>query len=311
MTQLRTLNEAPLSSLCFGTMQFGGTADADISLAMYDACRMTDVNHFDTAHVYNGGASETLLGQFIKNERENIFVATKVAYTGGAGKENINATFAASQIRLQLDCVDLLYLHRFDDETPLEETFEALARLQQLRKICHIGVSNYAAWQVVKAQTVAAKMGTRINMIQPMYSLVKRQAEVELLPMAQAEGIGVATYSPLGAGLLTGKNTQSGNGRLATDRRYAARYGQPWMHKTAKEFATLAAQMQVDPATLGVAWAAYHPSVSCPIISARTVDQLRPSLAAAQLSLSAEQYACISALSPTPTPATDRLEELS
>ena len=311
MTQLRTLNGAPLSSLCFGTMQFGGTADADMSLAMYDACRKTGVNHFDTAHVYTGGASETLLGQFIKNERENIFVATKVAYTGGAGKENINATFAASQIRLQLDCVDLLYLHRFDDETPLEETFEALARLQQLRKIRHIGVSNYAAWQVVKAQTVAAKMGTRINMIQPMYSLVKRQAEVELLPMAQAEGIGVATYSPLGAGLLTGKNTQSGNGRLATDRRYAARYGQPWMHKTAKEFATLAAQMQVDPATLGVAWAAYHPSVSCPIISARTVDQLRPSLAAAQLSLSAEQYACISALSPTPAPATDRLEELS
>ena len=164
---------------------------------------------------------------------------------------------------------------------------------------------------MVKAQTVAAKMGTRINMIQPMYSLVKRQAEVELLPMAQAEGIGVATYSPLGAGLLTGKNTQSGNGRLATDRRYAARYGQTWMHKTAKEFATLAAQMQVDPATLGVAWAAYHPSVSCPIISARTVDQLRPSLAAAKLSLSAEQYACISALSPTPAPATDRLEELS
>ena len=210
MTQLRTINGAPLSSLCFGTMQFGGTAGADMSLAMYDACRKTGVNHFDTAHVYTGGASETLLGQFIKNERENIFVATKVAYTGGAGKENINATFAASQIRLQLDCVDLLYLHRFDDETPLEETFEALARLQQLRKIRHIGVSNYAAWQVVKAQTVAAKMDTRINMIQPMYSLVKRQAEVELLPMAQAEGIGVATYSPLGAGLLTGKTPTAG-----------------------------------------------------------------------------------------------------
>ena len=79
MTQLRTLNGVPLSSLCFGTMQFGGTADADMSLAMYDACRKTGVNHFDTAHVYTGGASETLLGQFIKNERENIFVATKVA----------------------------------------------------------------------------------------------------------------------------------------------------------------------------------------------------------------------------------------
>ena len=310
MTQLSILSGAPLSALCFGTMQFGGTANAETSRAMYEACRETGVNHFDTAHVYTGGTSETLLGQFIKNEREDIFVATKVAYTGGASKDNINATFTASQIRLQLDCIDLLYLHRFDDKTPLEETFEALARLQQLQKIRHIGVSNYAAWQVVKAQTVAATMATRINMIQPMYSLVKRQAEVELLPMAKSEGIGVAAYSPLGAGLLTGKDTQSGNGRLATDSRYAARYGQPWMHKTAKEFAALAAQMKVDPATLGVAWAAHHPSVSCPIISARTVDQLRPSLAAAHISLSAEHYARITALSQTPSPATDRLEEL-
>lgn len=310
MTQLNTLGGAPLSPLCFGTMQFGGTADAGASRAMYDACREAGVNHFDTAHVYTGGASETLLGQFIKTERDAIFVATKVAYTGGAGRENINATFEASRRRLQLDCIDLLYLHRFDPDTPSEETFEALARLQQAGKFRHIGVSNYAAWQVVKAQGVAAAMGTYIDMIQPMYSLVKRQAEVELLPMAKSEGIGVAAYSPLGAGLLTGKDTRRGDGRLATDSRYASRYGQPWMHKTARRFAALATQMQMDPATLAVAWVARHPSVTCPIISARTVDQLRPSLAAAQISLSDEDYARISALSQTPAPATDRLEEI-
>ncbi|MDA9208154.1 aldo/keto reductase [Octadecabacter sp.] len=309
MTQLRTLGGELLSPLCFGTMQFGGAADAGASRAMYDACRAAGVTHFDTAHVYTGGASETLLGQFIKTERDAIYVATKVAYTGGAGRENINASFAASQKRLQLDCIDLLYLHRFDPDTPLSETFEALARLQQAGKIRHIGVSNYAAWQVVKAQGVAATMGTRIDMIQPMYSLVKRQAEVELLPMAKSEGIGVAAYSPLGAGLLTGKDTRRGDGRLATDSRYAARYGQAWMHKTAQDFAALAAQMQIDPATLAVAWAARHPSVTCPIISARTVDQLRPSLAAAQISLSDEDYTRITALSQTPAPATDRLEE--
>ena len=153
-------------------------------------------------------------------------------------------------------------------------------------------------------------MGTYIDMIQPMYSLVKRQAEVELLPMAKSEGIGVAAYSPLGAGLLTGKDTRRGDGRLATDSRYASRYGQPWMHKTARRFAALATQMQMDPATLAVAWVARHPSVTCPIISARTVDQLRPSLAAAQISLSDEDYAQITALSQTPAPATDRLEEI-
>lgn len=231
MTQLSTLGGETLSPLSFGTMQFGGTADAGASRAMFDACREAGVNHFDTAHVYTGGASETLLGQFIEGERDNIYVATKVAYTGGAGRENINATFAASQKRLKLDCIDLLYLHRFDADTPLSETFEALAHLQQAGKIRHIGVSNYAAWQVVKAQGIAAAMGTRIDMIQPMYSLVKRQAEVELLPMAKSEGIGVAAYSPLGAGLLTGKDTSRGDGRLATDSRYAARYEllpNPW-----------------------------------------------------------------------------------
>ena len=234
-------------------MQFGGAADAGASRAMFDACRKAGVNHFDTAHVCTGGASEALLGQFIKTERDTVYVATKLAYTGGAGKENINATFASSQKRLGLDCIDLLYLHRFDPDTPLGETFEALAQLQQSGKIRHIGVSNYAAWQVVKAQSVAADLGTRIDMIQPMYSLVKRQAEVELLPMAKSEGIGVAAYSPLGAGLLTGKDTRRGDGRLATDSRYAARYGKPRMHKTAQDFAVLAAQMQMEPATLAVA----------------------------------------------------------
>ena len=148
-------------------------------------------------------------------------------------------------------------------------------------------------------------MGTRIDMIQPMYSLVKHLAEVELLPMAKSEGIGVAAYSPLGAELLTCKDTRSGDGRLATD----SRYGQPRMQMTAQDFAALATQMQVAPATLAVAWAAHHPSVTCPIISARTVDRLRPSLAAEQVSLSGEDYARITALSQAPAPATDRLEE--
>ena len=170
-------------------------------------------------------------------------------------------------------------------------------------------MSNYAAWQVVKAQGVAADFGIRVEMIQPMYSLVKRHAEVELLPMAKSEGIGVAAYSPFGAGLLTGKDTQSGDGRLATDSRYAVRYGQPWMHNTAQHFAALATQMQMNPATLAVAWAAHHPSITCPIISARSIGQLRPSLAAALISLSEADYGRITSLSQTSAPATDRLEE--
>ncbi|MGA1613350.1 MAG: aldo/keto reductase, partial [Lutimaribacter sp.] len=189
----------------FGAMQFGGTASAADAAELYAACRAAGITHFDTAHAYTNGASERLLGDLVRPARAAVFVATKAGYVGGSSRQNILSTFDESRQRLQLDHVDLLYLHRFDDATPLEETFETLAKLQSDGLITHIGVSNFAAWQVMKAQAVAAKLGTSISHIQPMYNLVKRQAEVEILPMAQAEGLVPCTYSPLGGGLLTGK----------------------------------------------------------------------------------------------------------
>lgn len=300
---------APASPFCFGTMQFGDRADADASLGMYQACRAAGVNFFDTAYVYTGGASETLLGQFAAGEVDDLLVATKVAYTGGSGRANILTTFDESRQRLGMDSVDLLYLHRWDDDTALAETFETLAALQADGKIRYIGVSNFAAWQVMKAQAVAQGLGTKIDILQPMYNLVKRQVEVELLPMCQSEGIAFAPYSPLGGGLLTGKYAAGGTGRLNEDDRYAARYGTDQMHQAARDLATLGAKLGVDPATLAVAWVARHPGVTAPIISARSVDQLRPSLAAMRFDMDDALYAQLSALYPAPPPATDRLEE--
>lgn len=291
-------------------MQFGGTADEAASRAMYDACRAAGLTFFDTAHVYTGGASETLLGQFAAPERDSLIIATKAAYTGGASQKNIETSFDESRRRLGMDMVDILYMHRWDDQTPLEETFETLAKMQDDGRIRWIGVSNYAAWQVMKAQAVAERFGTRIDILQPMYSLVKRQAEVELLPMAQSEGLAVAPYSPLGGGLLTGKYVGgAGQGRLATDTRYAARYGQSWMHDTARALQEFALSRALDAATLAVAWAARHPAVTAPIISARSAGQLAPSLAALDHVLAEGVYDALSALSPKPAPATDRLEE--
>lgn len=276
---------------------------------MYDACREAGVNFFDTAHVYTGGNSERLLGQVSGSDREHLVIATKVAYTGGSGRENILRTFEESRMRLDMDRVDILYLHRWDPDTPLEETFQALRELQVAGTIRHIGVSNFAAWQVMKAQSVANRLGTAIDIIQPMYSLVKRQAEVELFPLALSENIAVASYSPLGGGLLTGKYQDGGSGRLSTDTRYAARYGQDWMLDTATALTTLAGETGVHPATLAVAWAAENAAVTTPIISARNLEQLVPSLDALKIKLSASDYARIEALSPRPAPATDRLEE--
>ncbi|MGB3408489.1 MAG: aldo/keto reductase [Jannaschia sp.] len=309
MTQITAPDGTPISPLCFGAMQFGGKADPATSRAMYDACRAAGVTFFDTAFAYTDGASETLLGEFIRTERDGLTIATKASYTGGAGRESILSSVETSRKRLGIDVIDVLYMHRWDDDTPLEETFETLTGLRDAGTIRHAAVSNYAAWQVMKAQAVAATYGLKITMMQPMYNLVKRQVEVEILPMAMDQGIAVVPYSPLGGGLLTGKYATGGEGRLTHDSRYAARYGPKWMHEAAGELARLAAETGMEPATLAVAWAARHPAVTAPIVSAQSVEQLAPSLAAMAVSLDDDLYARITSLSPTPAPATDRLEE--
>lgn len=311
MTQPLTCRDgSPLSPMTFGTMQFGGNAGGAESRALFDAAREAGINHFDTAVGYNDGESERLLGGFVAPERDGIYVATKVAFHGGATRDNIRAQFDECRRNLRLDAVDLLYLHRWDPETPLEESFETLAELQQQGLIRHIGASNFAAWQVMKAQAVAARLGTRIDVIQPMYSLVKRQAEVELFPMATDQGIAVHAYSPLGGGLLTGKYTRGGTGRLTENEMYRRRYDADWIHNTASDLAALAAGMGTDPATLAVAWVMAQEAHPAPIVSARSVEQLRPSLAALEMPMPPELYQRLSALSPAPPPATDRLEEL-
>lgn len=297
------------SPLAFGCMQFGGRADAQASRAMFDAARAAGITHFDTANIYTDGQSERLLGEFAEGDAD-ITIATKVGYEGGAGRANLTAQFDESLRRLGTDAVDLLYLHRFDAQTSLEETISLFVEWQQSGRIARIGLSNFAAWQVMKAQAIAARFGSRIDVIQPMYNLVKRQVEVELLPMCADQAIAVHAYSPLGGGLLTGKYVQGGAGRLSEDSRYAARYAPEAMHQAATGLASLASEMGTHPATLAVAWVMSCPITPViPLISARDTAQLAPSLAALSLPMTPDLRARLSALYPAPAPATDRLEE--
>lgn len=310
MTKLLTSPDGtPASRLAFGTMQFGGSADEVAAQAMFDASIEAGITHFDTAYVYNDGESEGVLGALLGDQRDSLIIATKVAYSGGGSRQNIQDSFVISRNRLNLDVVDILYMHRFDPDTDLHESMEAMAELKAQGLIRYVGLSNFAAWQVVKAIGIAAKFDLTIDILQPMYNLVKRQAEVEILPMCIDQGLACAPYSPLGGGLLTGKYSTGGAGRLTEDDRYAARYGLDWMHQAAVGLGEIAKEVGVDAATLAVAWAAAHPMGPTPIISARSVDQLVPSLAAMSYDLSPKLYARLSALSPTPPPATDRIEE--
>lgn len=307
---LRTLAGAELIPAAFGAMQVGGAADEAQSRLMFECCLEQGIRHFDTAFSYTNGESERILGRFATPMRDQLFIATKAGLSGGAGRANLAAQFDDSRGRLGLDQVDLLYLHRFDPDTPLEETFEFFADLRQRGLARHFGVSNFAAWQVMKAVRVATALDLTIDVIQPMFSLVKRQAEVELLPMCTSEGILACTYSPLGGGLLTGKYAAQQSGRLTADTKYAERYAPDWMHKAAAELKEVARMEGVHPATLAVAWVAQHQDRPAPIISGKSVEQLEPSLSGLRYQLSDEIYERLSGLTPVPAPATDRLEEV-
>lgn len=189
----------------------------------------------------------------------------------------------------------------------------ALDDLQAQGKILYPAVSNWAAWQIAKANGISDKEGlARFECIQPMYNLVKRQAEVELLPMARAEQIGVITYSPLGGGLLSGKygvGRKPEKGRLVEQKMYSVRYGDTLNFEVADRFTAYAAEKEVHPATLAIAWTMSHPGVTAPIIGARSLEQLEPSLAALELDMTDEWRKEISALSVEPPLATDRREE--
>jgi len=309
-----------VSKLCFGTMSFGGAADEPTSAAMYRRCRDVGINFFDCANVYSSGTAEEILGRLIRGERDHVVITSKVGFPMGEGvndkglsRRNLKLSVEASLKRLGTDRLDVLFVHTFDPGTPMEETLRVLDDLVREGKILHTGASNWAAWQIALSLGMSAREGlSSFACIQPMYNLVKRQAEVEILPLAASEGLGVISYSPLGGGLLTGKYgtaVKPESGRLVDNTMYATRYGKSEYYETAETFGTFARKLGVSPATLAVAWVAAYPAIAAPIIGARNLVQLEDSLAAADFPMTPELYAQIAALSPTPAPATDRTEE--
>jgi aryl-alcohol dehydrogenase-like predicted oxidoreductase len=307
-----------VSELCFGTMSFGGDADEAMSAQMYQATRDAGINFYDCADQYNKGKSEEILGRLMKGHRENLVITTKCFNPAsddvndrGNSRRHVTRAVEASLKRLQTDRVDILFLHQYDARTPLEESVRALEDMVRSGKVLYPAVSNWSAWQTQRAVDLQERHDwARLQLLQPMYNLVKRQAEVEILPMAEANGIGVIPYSPGAAGLLSGKYSGEATGRLKTNKMYEARYGEPWVFEVAEKFVAFCRQRGLHPVSTAVAWVGAHPAITAPIIGARNLDQLKDSLGAANVKMTPELRAEIAALSRTPPPATDRLEEL-
>jgi aryl-alcohol dehydrogenase-like predicted oxidoreductase len=309
-----------VSRLAFGTMSFGGEADESTSQALFSRCRDAGINFFDCADVYAKGRSEEILGKLVAGCRDEVVISTKAYFPTssdvngrGGSRYHLVRALEASLRRLGSDYVDVFFLHRFDDSTPLEETLRAVEMLVQQGKVLYPAVSNFSAWQAARALGVAEASGFQpIVAIQPMYNLLKRQAEVEILPLARAEGLGVLPYSPLAGGLLSGKygtNRKPDQGRLLENRMYQTRYAAPTNYEIAERLTRLAQELGHHPAALAIAWVASHPVVTAPLLGARTLEQLEPCLGAAEISFNSTLLARIGALSPAPPPATDRNEE--
>jgi aryl-alcohol dehydrogenase-like predicted oxidoreductase len=299
-------------------MSFGGDADEAASAEMFKAVRDLGVNFFDTADQYSKGKSEEILGRLMRGSREDLVVATKCFNASGpdvnakgSSRRHVTRAVEASLKRLQTDRVEILYLHMRDPLTPIEETMRALEDVVRSGKVLYPALSNHSAWETQAALAAQEANGwARIQAIQPMYSLVKRQAEVEILPMAAANNVSVFPYSPAGGGLLSGKYIdKAAQGRIATNKQYTARYGDAWMHDVATEFAGFCKKRGFHPMSVAVAWVAAHPAVTAPIIGARSLQQLQASLDSLKIDMTPALWAEIAALSRTPAPATDRLEE--
>lgn len=308
-----------VSSLCFGTMTFGDGADEKTSATLYSMCRDKGINFFDCANVYAKGESERILGRLIKPHRDEVVIATKAYFKtsddiNGRGLSRFHLTKSLEQSlkRLDTDYVDLFYLHHFDEETPIEESLSTLNDFVRQGKVLYLGLSNFAAWQVMKSISITQLQNLApISCIQPMYNLLKRQCESELLPMAASEGLGVFPYSPLAGGWLSGKyiDAQPEVGRFKTSKMYQKRYEQERNRETTQAFLDFAKEKSYHPVSLAIAWVGSNPNITAPIIGARNEQQLGPALASIELTLSESDRNTLSEFSLSPAIATDRSEE--
>ena len=296
-----------VSRVCLGMMSFGAHESRPWALSESEAEPIVrravegGITFFDTADVYNGGASEVLSGRILGKlfgSREEYVLATKVhgqtmpGENGrGLSRKHILASIDASLGRLGLDYVDLYQIHRWDPRTPIEETMDVLHDVVRAGKARYIGASSMYAWQFAKAQRVAQ---TRFVSMQNHYNLVYREEEREMIPQCIDQGVGVLPWSPLARGLLAGNRTASGDKlttRAQTDQFADSLYAPELDFQVVDRAGEVAATRGVPAAQVALAWLLHKPGVTAPIVGATKLEHLEDALAAERLELSDDEIA--------------------
>jgi len=310
-----------VSELCLGAMTFGRESTEEVSLQILDRFIEAGGNFIDTADVYSAGTSEEILGRWLKGKsRDDLVLATKVRFRTGAGtndiglsRKHILAGVENSLRRLGTDYVDIYQIHSWDTLTPLEETLDTLNSLVQAGKVRYLGASNVAGYQLQKAIDLSRANGWEpFSCLQPLYNLLDRSIEWELLPVCRNEGVGVVVWSPLRGGWLSGKYRRGMSAPPAGTRiEDAEREG--WSERWS-EYATdrtwnvidalleIAEEAGKTPAQVALNWVLNRPGITAPILGVRTMAHMEDNLGAVGWSLSEEQTARLNLASDVPLP---------
>lgn len=304
--------------LSFGAGTFGGkgplfgawgTTDAGEARRLLDICLEAGLNLFDTADVYSDGASEEVLGEAIRGRRDKVLISTKTALPMGEGPNDAGASRARlvkatedALRRLGTDYIDLLQLHAFDAGTPVEEVLATMDALVRAGKVRYVGVSNFAGWQLMKSLAVAERHGwPRYVAHQVYYSLVGRDYEWDLMPLAHDQGVGALVWSPLGWGRLTGKIRRGAPVPAGSRLNETADFGPPVpeerLYRVVDALDEIAAETGCTVPQIALNWLIARPTVASVIIGARNEAQLRDNLGALGWHLTAEQMAKLDAAS--------------
>lgn len=280
-----------VSRACLGTMTFGSQVEETAAQRMLDVGLERGINFVDTANIYNKGLSESMLGCLLRGRRQDVVLASKVAMRmgddadqAGLSRRAIERAVNDSLTRLRTDYLDLYYLHQPDQQVAIEESLEAMDALVRAGKVRHIGVSNYASWQVCSMLSIAQQRGwAQPCVVQPMYNLLARRIEDEFLPMAKQCGIATVVYNPLAGGLLTGKHTNGSplaGTRFDGNAAYLDRYWRDANFVAVDHLARAAASAGRSLVSIALNWLLHHTPVDCVVLGASRVEQLEENLKA-------------------------------
>jgi aryl-alcohol dehydrogenase-like predicted oxidoreductase len=272
-------------------MTFGSQVDESEASRIVDRCLDLGVNFFDTANVYNGGASEVIVGKALKGRRDKLVLASKVrgkmgdaANQSGLSRAAIERGIEDSLRRLQTSYLDLYYLHQPDYGVPIDESLEAMERLVKQGKVRYPASSNYSGWQVCQMQWIAAKNGYKAATVtQPMYNLLARGIEQEYLPMCKELGVSTVVYNPLAGGMLTGKQKRDAplpGTRFDGNQMYLGRYWHEQDFDAVGELLDIAKKAGRSPVSLALNWLLHHTATDCVILGASKLEQLEENLKA-------------------------------